>query len=58
MKGGLGKRIVQLALIAIIGTLAILWLGTWPPSIPSYATVRASWQPSESWLYEDRKSVV
>ena len=52
MKGGLGKRVAQLALIAIIGTLAILWLGTWPPNIPSYATVRASWQPSESWLYD------
>jgi len=33
--------------------LALLfWLATWPPSMPSYASVRANWQPSESWLYD------
>ena len=58
MKGGPGKRIAQLAFVAALVILASLWVATWPPSIPSYATVRASWQPSESWLYDRRGRLI
>ena len=47
-----GKRIGQLAFLAAIALLGLLWIATWPPSMPGYAKVRAEWQPSESWLYD------
>ena len=30
----------------------ILYVGTYPPPLPSYAAVRAQWRPSEAWLYD------
>ena len=40
-----------LALAALILT-TIAHLATKPPSMPTYAAVRADWQPSEAWLYD------
>jgi len=39
-----------LALLTLL--LATLWIVTLPPSLPSYAEVRANWRPSEAWLYD------
>ena len=44
----LGKSLFLVALLAPF----LLWLATWPPSLPSYAETRKNWQPSESWLYD------
>ena len=32
--------------------VAILWLVTLPPALPSYAAVRDGYRPSEAWLYD------
>jgi penicillin-binding protein 1C len=40
-----------LALAALILT-TIAHLATKPPPMPTYAAVRADWQPSEAWLYD------
>lgn len=40
-----------LALAALILTTAA-HLATKPPPMPTYAAVRADWQPSEAWLYD------
>jgi penicillin-binding protein 1C len=39
--------------------LAVVLLGviTAPPTMPPYAAVRATWRPSEAWLY-DRNGVL
>jgi penicillin-binding protein 1C len=39
-------------LLPLILAPFLLWLATWPPSLPDYAEVRKNWQPSESWLYD------
>ena len=46
--------VLTAALLALCATLA---LATMPPALPAYAQVRASWSPSESWLY-DRHGVL
>lgn len=38
-------------------TLALLWVATIPPLLPSHAKIVAAWQPSEAWLY-DRNGVL
>ena len=43
---------------AFVGmTLALLWVATIPPMLPSHAKIVAAWQPSEAWLY-DRNGVL
>ena len=46
------KRAAQALFLAPFLLLALGWIATWPPAIPRYESVRAAWQPSESWLYD------
>ena len=48
----LKKKLTCVVLGLVFTTLATLWIVTLPPSLPSYAEVRQSWRPSESWLYD------
>lgn len=36
----------------LLAAFAFLWIATLPPTLPSYATVRADYRPSEAWLYD------
>ncbi len=35
-----------------LALLAVLYVATFPPLLPSHARVVAAWHPSESWLYD------
>jgi penicillin-binding protein 1C len=49
------RALAWLALALLILT-TIAHLATKPPPMPTYAAVRADWQPSEAWLYDrDRR---
>jgi len=43
------RRTVLLSPLAL---LLLLFIATLPPAMPDPATVKAAWQPSESWLYD------
>ena len=47
---GPGRALAAIALFAAV--FAALDYATYPPPLPTYAAVRAQWQPSEAWLYD------
>lgn len=55
---GIGRRRWTPAFAGVtVVLLALLYLLTLPPLIPSHAAVVAAWRPSEAWLY-DRNGVL
>ena len=45
-------------LAATVALLAIPFLVTAPPPLPTYPQVRAGWAPSESWLYDRHGALI
>nr|WP_238147290.1 penicillin-binding protein 1C [Rhizorhabdus dicambivorans] len=38
--------------IVPLALAALLYIATWPPITPDFRTVRATWHPTEAWLYD------
>ena len=49
---GRGTYLAVAVIAALVLAAAALDALTRPPSLPTYAAVRAAWQPSEAWLYD------
>jgi penicillin-binding protein 1C len=47
-----GARLVLVALAALVAITGLLDVATSPGPLPSYRAVRATWRPSEAWLYD------
>ncbi len=46
------RRLLVVAGAMLFGLIALLWLITLPPVLPTHGNVVSAWKPSEAWLYD------
>lgn len=51
-------RLIWGGLGLLFAAFTTLWFLTVPPPLPSYATVKARWRPSEAWLYDRNGALI